>query len=224
MHHHALVLVALCCWTPFALAYDATSSRATDLSGTWKLNTGSSDDAQQMLDERLERERRQRAQWRRHQESMRPPGAPPSLESSQEQAGPGRRRPWQQRRYENLRKMLAIGDTLTIRQTGTSVEIVSELEARRVEAGSRTQVSMPAGELADSSVGWDGEWFVIERAVRKGPRVVEKYRIVKKTGQLEYRMAWSGDTELAGLKVTRYFERVTGASAAPDPAAVGPVR
>lgn len=154
---------------------------------------------------------------------MRRRGAPPSLESSQDQPAP-RRRPWQQRRYENLRKMLAISDALTISQAGTSVEIVSAVDARRVEAGSRTQVSMPEGELADSRAGWDGEWFVIERAVRKGPRVVEKYRIVKQTGRLEYRMAWSGETELAGIKVTRYFERVTPASAAPDPAAIGPVR
>lgn len=222
MHHRALV-IALCCWTALAFAYDSTSSSATDLSGTWKLNTVASDDPQRMLDERLERERKQRAQWRRYEDSARPRGAPPNLESSQEQLAP-RRRPWQQRRYDNLRKMLAISDTLTISQAGTSVEIVSAVDARRVAAGSRTQVSMPEGELADSRVGWDGEWFVIERIVRKGPRVVEKYRVVKKTGQLEYRMAWSGDTELAGMKVTRFFERAPAAAAAtPDPA-VGPVR
>jgi hypothetical protein len=221
MHHRALVL-ALCCWAALAFAYDSTSSRATDLSGTWKLNTAASDDPQQLLDERLEKERAQRARWRRQEDLMRPREAPPTLESSQEQPAP-RRRPWQQRRYDNLRKMLAISDTLTIRQAGTAVEIVSAVEARRVEAGSRTQVSMPEGELADSRVGWDGEWFVIERIVRKGPRSVEKYRVVRKTGQLEYRMAWSGDTELAGLKVTRFFERVAAAAAAPDPA-IGPAR
>jgi hypothetical protein len=223
MLQRALVIAWSCCWAAFAFAYDAASSRAVDLSGVWKLDAAASDDPQRMLDERLAKERELRQRWRRQEESMRPRGAPPDLESSQEQAAP-RRRPWQQRRYENLRKMLAISDTLTISQSGTSVDIVSAVETRRVQAGSRTQVSMPEGQLADSSVGWDGEWFVIERTVRKGPRAVEKYRIVKKTGQLEYRMAWSGDTELAGMKVTRYFERVTGSSAAPDPAAVGPVR
>jgi hypothetical protein len=223
MHHRTFVIAALSCWTALAHAYDSTSSRAADLSGTWKLDAAASDDAQRMLDERLEKERQQRAQRRRHEDSMRLPGEPPPLESSQDQPARASRRPWQQRRYENLRKMLAITDTLTIRQAGTSVEIESALEVRRVEAGSRTQVSMPEGGLADSSVGWDGEWFVIERAVRKGPRVVEKYRLVKKTGQLEYRMAWGGDSELAGMKLTRYFERVTGAGATPAPAAL-PVR
>ena len=59
-----------------------------------------------------------------------------------------------------------------IRQEGTTFDIVSAVESRRVVAGSRTQVSMPEGELADSKVGWDGQWFVIERRVRGGPRVV----------------------------------------------------
>ena len=67
-------------------------------------------------------------------------------------------------------------------------------------------MSMPEGQLADSNVGWDGEWFVIERRVRRGPRVVEKFRLLK-TGQLEYLMNWGGDTELAGIKTRRVFDR-----------------
>jgi hypothetical protein len=92
-----------------------------------------------------------------------------------------------------------------------------------VVAGSRTQVSMPEGELADSRVGWDGQWFVIDRSVHGGPHVVEKYRLMPKTGQLEYEMKWSGQSELAGMKIRRVFDRSTAAPPPADPAA-GPTR
>ena len=98
---------------------------------------------------------------------------------------------------------------LTIRQDGSTVDLVSAVESRRVVAGSRTQVSMPEGELADSKVGWDGQWFVIDRDVRNGPHVVEKFRLMPKTGQLEYQMKWSGDSELRGMKIHRVFDRST---------------
>src|SRR5690349_13291412 len=128
------------------------------------------------------------------------------------------RRPWQKQQDENLRRMLGVSGTLEIRQAApTSFDFISAVESRRVEAGSHTQVSMPEGQLADSEVGWDGEWFVIERRVRSGPRALEKFRLVPKTGQLEYFMAWSGDTELAGMKIRRLFERRTQPAPAPDP-------
>jgi hypothetical protein len=97
------------------------------------------------------------------------------------------------------------------------------VDSRRFEAGSRSQVSMPQGELADSDVGWDGEWFVIERRASRGPRVIEKYRWLKKTDQLESRLAWSGDSPLAGIKVKRIYDRVVGAVAPPN-AELGPVK
>ena len=109
---------------------------------------------------------------------MYPPGAPPI-----DVDGPGpatqrepssARRASMKRREENLHRMLAISDTLAIARQGATLDIVSAVESRRVVAGSRTQVSMPEGELADSNVGWDGQWFVIDRRVRGGPRVVEK--------------------------------------------------
>jgi hypothetical protein len=129
------------------------------------------------------------------------------------------------KRYqENLYKMLAISDTLTIRQEGSTVELLSAVESRRVVAGSRTQVSMPEGELADSEVGWDGQWFVIDRDVSRGPRVVEKFRLLPKTGQLEYQMKWSGDSELRGMKIHRIFDRSTQAPPPPADPAAGPSR
>jgi hypothetical protein len=204
-------------------AFDAASSRGMDLSGTWKLNTALSDDAERMLAERMEKERQRYAQWRREEERMQVPPIDVDSPGASRSGPSAARRASQQRRDENLRRMLAISDTLTVQQTGSTVDITSAVESRRLVAGSRTQVSMPEGELADSKVGWDGQWFVIDRKVSRGPRVLEKYRVLPKTGQLEYTMAWSGDSELSGMKVRRLFDRASAPPPPPDPAA-GPVR
>jgi len=221
-----LFFVCSCCAVASAAALDAAPSRPVDLSGTWQLNTALSDDAEHMLDERQREEWERYMRWRRQQERAYPPGVPPPIDVE----GPGTprepsasRRASMKRRDENLHKMLAISDTLTIRQDGATLDIVSAVESRRVVAGSRTQVSLPEGELADSKVGWDGQWFVIDRNVRRGPHVVERYRLMPKTGQLEYEMKWSGDSEIAGMKIRRVFDRVTVVPLPADPAA-GPVR
>jgi hypothetical protein len=221
-----LLLVCSCCAALSAAALDAVPSRPVDLSGSWKLNTASSDDPEHMLEElqRLEHERYMK--WRRQQERAYPPGAPPpiDIEGAATPRGPSpSRRASIKRHEENLHRMLAISDTLVIHQEGSTLDILSAVESRRVVAGSRTQVSLPEGELADSKVGWDGQWFVIDRNVRHGPRVVERYRLMPKTGQLEYEMKWSGESEIAGMKIRRVFDRVTVAPLPADPAA-GPIR
>jgi hypothetical protein len=210
-----------------AAALEAVPSRGADLSGSWTLNAALSDDVEHMLAERQREEYERYLQWRRRQQKMYPPGAPPidvdgPGPAAQREPSPSRRASMK-RREENLHRMLAISDTLAIKQEGATLDIVSKVESRRVVAGSRTQVSMPEGELADSNVGWDGAWFVIDRRVRGGPRVVEKYRLAPKTGQLEYEMRWSGNGELDGMKIRRVFDRVTVTPPPADPAA-GPVR
>jgi hypothetical protein len=220
-----LFAIGLCLCSAIASAnYDATSSRGVSLAGDWALNAALSDDPEKMLAERLEKERQRFARLRREFEISRPPGAPPDIDVDAPPPNRSEPRPWQKQREENFRRMLGITKTLQITQDGAVVQITSEVESRRLTAGSHSQVSMPGGELADSDVGWDGEWFVIDRRVRKGPRVVEKFRLLK-TGQLEYLMNLSGDTELAGIKARRVFDRATtsapAAAANPD---VGPVR
>ena len=207
-------------------ALEAVPARGVDLSGSWKLNAALSDDAQHMLEERQREERERYMQWRRRQEQAAyPPGAPPI---DIDAPGPARepsaaRRASMKRHQENLYKMLAISDTLVIHQEGSTVDILSAVDSRRVVAGSRTQVSLPEGELADSKVGWDGQWFVIDRNASHGPRVVERYRLLPKTGQLEYEMKWSGDSEIAGMKIRRVFDRITVVPLPADPAA-GPIK
>jgi hypothetical protein len=227
MHRRLIAILLLTCCLPALAELRPESARGTDLTGSWVLNQAASDDPERMLNERLDKERRRFEQWRRDLERTRPPEQPEDLENERPPpaaAQPGRGpRPWQVRQQENFRKMLAISDTLNITQSGAKIDIVSEVESRRLEAGTNTQVSMPEGQLADSSVGWDGEWFVIDRRVKRGPRAVEKFRLVPKTGQLEYLMNWSGDSELAGIKVRRLYDRGVATPPPADPAR-GPVR
>lgn len=190
------------------------------------LNAAVSDDPEAMLAKRQAEEWERFERMRRREEQSRPRDMPPPIDADAPPPGSGNRRPglrpWQKQQEENFRRMLGVSSTLEIRQLGpTSFEMVSAVESRRLEAGSHTQVSMPEGQLADSRVGWDGEWFVIDRRVRGGPRAVEKFRLVPKTGQLEYTMAWSGDSELAGIKVRRLYDRGTKPTPSPD-ASSGP--
>lgn len=213
--------------------YAATSSRGVDLSGHWKVNAALSDDAERLLQKRLDEERKRReAFMRRAREEgeLFPPPDPdddPSNPTAASEARPNSPPPgrsnMRKRRDDELRKMLGISETLEIAQAGSRIAMDSQLDARRFEAGTRSQVSMPQGELADSNVGWDGEWFVIDRRARRGPRVVEKYRWLKKTDQLESVMSWSGDSVLAGIKVRRIYDRMASAPPPPDPGQ-GPIK
>lgn len=222
MPYRSIFALLLCLCSALALAdYAPAPKRPVDWTGYWVLDASTSDDPEAMLEERRAKEREQFERWRRREEQTRPPGMPPPIDAEAPPPEATRRRaqrPWQKQREENFRRMLAVSPTLEIKQIdATRFEVISAVESRRVEAGSHTQVSLPEGQLADSRVGWDGEWFVIERRTRRGPRALEKFRIVPKTGQLEYFMAWSGDTELAGMKIRRFYNRRTEAPPAPNP-------
>jgi hypothetical protein len=214
-----------------AFAYDAYPRRPTSLEGRWSLNTQQSEDAEAILLERIEREReRYRKEMERYRRSraradgdIPPVGTegvdmPPATRAARERV---KRR--QEREMELYERMLNITRWLRITQQGTRIEISSAQETRRFDAGSESQVSMPEGQIADLRVGWDGEWFVIQRKVSRGPSAVERFRLLKKTDQLEYQMSWRGDTDLAGISVRRIFDRTTGEAPVRDPS-VGPVR
>jgi hypothetical protein len=211
--------------TSAARAFKPDAPPGVDLTGYWRLNTARSDDAEALLQEKLEDERRERERWMRRQGFNDPLGIPPLAESQSDAAPPTERRAQRprNRRLQQLRDMLGITDTLYVTQTGNRIQMQSQFDVRSFEAGSKSQVSMPEGELADSRVGWEGPWFVIERRAAKGPRVLEKYRWLKKTDQLESVLAWSGDSPLDGIKVHRIFDRIAGAPPPPDPNR-GPVK
>lgn len=214
MLNRSFCAVLLCLWSALALAdYAAAPKKPTDLTGFWVLNTGASDDPEALLAEKQGKEWERFDRMRRREEESRPANMPPPIDADVPPpgaGGPGRGpRPWQKQQQENLRRMLGISPTLEIKPVDPGrFDVISAVDSRRVQAGSHTQVSMPEGQVADSWVGWDGEWFVIERRVRSGPRALEKFRLTK-TGQLEYLMNWSGDSELSGIKVRRLYDRRT---------------
>lgn len=220
MFYRSFCTLALCLWSALALAdYAATPRKPVELTGFWVLNAAASDDPEAMLAEKQAKEWERFDRMRRREEESRPADVPPPIDidadtDSNRRRGP---RPWQKQHQDNLLRMLGVSPTLEIKQVGPGrFDVISAVESRRVEAGSHTQVSMPEGQLADSWVGWDGEWFVIERRVRRGPRALEQFRLTK-TGQLEYFMKWSGESELAGMKVRRFYDRRSGPAPESNP-------
>jgi hypothetical protein len=210
-----------------AAALDAQPKRATNIEGRWLINPTQSDDPEKMLQERQEREREKfrRAMERVQRSSERLPpigeeGVEVPVRSNAARERVNRR---QEREMQLLRRMLAISPTLQIKQDGARIEMVSIVESRRFDAGSRSHVSMPEGQLAELTVGWKGETFIIERVTRQGPRVIEEFRLLPKTDQLEYRMVWRGETELSGMKIRRVYDRDTRPAPIGNPN-VGPMR
>ena len=227
-----LLAFALAFAASSALAFDAQPRKPVDLQGRWVINYEQSEDPEKLLMERLEKQRaadRKRLEryLRRSEPGMGQRSLPPIGEEGVEvpaatRAARERVMRRRAREEELFKRMLNVTKTLDIRQEDRRVEIDSSVESRRFDAGTESQISMPEGQLADLEVGWDGSVFVVRRTSRNGPRAIERFRLLK-TGQLEYSMAWSGETELAGMKVRRIFDRAAGEPPKRDPNA-GPVR
>jgi hypothetical protein len=211
----------LCCTSACVAAYRDAPPVTIDLSGYWRLNTTVSDDPEQMLQQRLAEERKEQEKWLRRQRERDPLGIPP-IDAAERPAPNRSQLQSRMRRLEEMRRMLDISDTLSIRQQGMRIQISSKVDTNTYDAGSKSQVSMPQGELADQSVGWDGPWFVVRRRASRGPQMIYKYRLLK-NDQLETQLNWSGDSPLAGMKVHRIYDRTLEPPPPPDPDR-GPVR
>jgi hypothetical protein len=209
-----------------AHALEGSARAGVDLQGRWAVDAEASDDAEAILARRLEEQmkRAQRMEERRRREMERNPYAwepeftPPERTPQSIAAMEERRRA--------VRQMLGMTKFLEIEQSlgGARLTIRSDFETRRLDAGSRSQVSLPQGQLADARYGWDGEWFVIERKARGGPRITERFRRLAKTDQLEMQVAIKGDSPLAGIKLRRIFNRATSSPNKTPAEVMGPVR
>lgn len=222
-----LICLALWCVALDAHALKNTLPEGVDLRGIWVMNAQASDDGEAMLAKRMkelaEQARRDEARWRKRIEKdpyawmpeFSPPERTPQFIAAMAE------------RDRNRRRMLGLTNRLEIDHDdrGGKLTLTTDFETRRYDAGERTQVSLPQGPLADSRSGWDGEWFVIRRDARRGPRITEKFRILRKTGQLEMQVAIKGDSILSGLKVRRVFDRAPAAAQLkPSAEVMGPVR
>lgn len=208
-----------------ALALKNAAPADVNIEGRWVVNDSQSDDAEAWLAQRraedMKRMRRFEEEHKRRMENdpfaWEPEYTPPERTPQNRMA--------MEERERNVRRLMGATRFLTIKQNdnGAKLELVSEFETRRYDAGAETQVSLPQGQLADSTSGWDGEWFVIDRSARKGPRITEKYRLLKKTDQLEAQITIKGDSALSGMKLRRVFDRGKVDTTPIDPGA-GPVR
>jgi hypothetical protein len=200
-----------------AQALDERAPAAVDLSGRWVMNAALSDDADALLLQRLEKQLKREMRWREDEAREQGVAAPQVPAPSRAQS---------ERVLLQLRRALELYATLEVKQSaaGAQVEIRGDSNQRRFTPG-RSLMSMPEGQLADARVGWDGDDFVIDRKARKGPRIVERYRFLRNTDQLQVVISWGGasDELLYGIKIKRVFERSDTAPTTPDPE-VGPVR
>lgn len=220
------VLCALLLLSPTAaLALKGTAPADVNIEGRWLVNDAQSDDAEAWLAQRREEEMRR---MRRFEEERKRRLANDPFAWEPEFSPPERtpqNRIAMEERERAVRQMMGATRFLSIKQNdgGAKLELVSEFETRRYDAGSSTQVSLPQGQLADSISGWDGEWFVIERNARQGPRIAERYRRLKKTDQLEAQITIKGNSLLSGLKLRRVFDRGK-VDTTPIDSAAGPVK
>jgi hypothetical protein len=115
----------------------------------------------------------------------------------------------QPERLEALRALLGETRSLSVVQTPTFVDLRGELTSRSLEIGAESQVSLPTGELADQKVRWQGDRLVIERRVPRGVKVVETYRRLAASDQLEVTVRRSGgpDDGLGKIELRRLFDR-----------------
>jgi hypothetical protein len=207
------------------LALNTSAPADVSIEGQWTVNVAASDDGERLLQERMEEVRKEQRRFeekRRRQMEDDPFAWEPEF-SPPEQSPQFKAR--MEERDRSTRQMLGMTKFLNIKQAerGSKVELVSEFDTRRLTAGSRSQVSLPQGQLADLKTGWEGEWFVVERISRDGPRITERYRRLKKTDQLEALTTIRGDSMLAGMKLRRVFDRAVGEAPVANPSA-GPVR
>ena len=154
MTYRLLAIGLLLCSAGAWADYAAAPKRAIDLSGAWKLNAAQSEDPERMLQERLDAERERYMRRRQEYEASRPPEVPPPIDIDAPPPNRAGAAAMAEAAQENFRRMLKLRRPWTFDKRGAVVEITSAVESRRVTAGSHTQVSMPEGQLADStSVG-----------------------------------------------------------------------
>jgi len=138
---------------------------------------------------------------------------PPARSDTEVGRPPPRRRPSaslvRPERLEAMRAVLGETRGLSILQTATYVDLRTELTSRSLEIGRASQVSLPTGELADQQVRWQGGRLVVERRVPRGVRIVETYRRLPDTDQLEVTVRRSGgpDDGLGKVALRRIFDR-----------------
>jgi hypothetical protein len=182
---------------------------AVDLTGDWILNAAAS---QSLVSPSGPRDDAPSAGRPMPPEDSVLPDPPGRTDDADARRAPRPRAPsWllQPERLEALRALLGETRSLSVVQTPTFVDLRGELTSRSLEIGAESQVSLPTGELADQKVRWQGDRLVIERRVPRGVKVVETYRRLAASDQLEVTVRRSGgpDDGLGKIELRRLFDR-----------------
>jgi hypothetical protein len=217
---------ALSLWALPAAAPAASMPVVPDLTGEWVLNAAASQPSPLPPPRpRPAGEGRQQVLYDIPPEDSVLPDPVVQIDPATGRPVPVRRRPpswlFRPERLEAFRELLGETTALTIVQTPTYVDLRIGTGARSLEIGAVSQVSLPTGELADQSVRWRGERLVVDRRVPRGPRLVETYRLLPATGQLEVTVRHGGGG-YPKIEWRRVFDRDRGegdaAAGAPEAA------
>jgi hypothetical protein len=218
----ATILAGLAVLPAGCASYKPDAPAGVDLSGYWVLDPQASDDAARVIAKILDEE----GGPPRNRSGGTGEAPPPPATAAERKAIERRIEAARARRArdeQELREELLASDHLEIEQHSSDLVVTTEFTTRSIRAGSKVQISMPGGGLADANAGWDGKAFAITRSVPGGPRVVEHYRLISDDRQLEATLAISGHGPLAGTHLRRVYDR-TSAPPARRPTAEVPQR
>jgi hypothetical protein len=204
------------------LSADAPSG--VDLSGTWKLNRGLSDDPEKLY----EKFRVKMALRNAEQPPPSPPrgdrrsrpadgGANPmedpnNPQSAEFQAAANRSHlnPYDMGVFGTIPR----GDLVTIKQRADEMYINDGLADRSFTPGAQSVVSVPEG-VADQHSGWKSKEYVIDVKAQAGPETVERYHLSGDGKQLVADIHSHGGN-MPSMDIKRVYDRASAApSAAP---------
>jgi len=190
-----------------------------DLSGTWKLNRGLSDDPEKLYEKfRLQRELRNAdqppASAQRDNRRSGPAGGgaypledPNNPQSAEYQAAANRSHlnPYDMGVFGTIPR----GDLVTIKQRPQQMYINDGLADRSFTPGAQSVVSVPEG-VADQHSGWKSKEYVIDVKAQAGPETVERYHLSGDGKQLLAEIHSHGGN-MPSMTIKRVYERVSDA-------------
>jgi len=195
------------------------------LEGAWKLNHGSSDDPQKIIDRMraqlirrtrnsrgsIDENRRGRASGRRATRGAQGDAGAEDRQMEDEEAsaqheaaGPGgdplRHSPLMHALLANISR----GDFLTVRQTPEQIVLDYGTSVRSFTPGGHSVVSAEGG-VADQTSGWTGKEYVVQIKPQMGPRVLERYGLSEDRKHLVVKLHFEGG-ESPKVDLTRVYD------------------
>lgn len=189
--------------------FNETPAAGVDLTGTWKLNRGASDDPAQLFARDRDREERQASEHRRGPTDDDDPIIPEDRgrRGGGGNGGEGERREMREQ-HSPAEFMGDLGTgrgLLRISQRREEIVIDNGVRTRRFIPGSASVVSVPGG-VADQSAGFDGREFVINTGGRNRPEILERYSLSPDRKQLTVKVKIIGHGQMKNVEWKRVYD------------------